>query len=52
MSGKNMSEKIVKELIEQKKTAKIDGFKSKAGKEFSACLVLNMEAKKIELTFD
>lgn len=52
MSGKTMTEKIVKELIEQKKTDKLDGFKSKAGKEFSASLVLNMEAKKIDLSFD
>lgn len=52
MSGKTMTEKIVKELIEQKKTSKIDGFKSKAGKEFSACLVLNMDAKKIDLAFE
>ena len=52
MMGKKMTKKIVNELIENKKTKKMDGFKSKAGKEFSASLVLNTEEKKIDLSFD
>lgn len=53
MMGKKMNEKIVKELIDKKETEKLDGFKSsKTGKAFSAKLVLNMEKKKIDLSFE
>lgn len=52
MSGKTMTNEIIQELIEQKKTVKMDGFKNQSGKEFSASLVLNMEAKKVDLSFE
>ena len=48
------SEEQVKELIETGKTATIRGFKSKAGKKFDACLVLNTdeETQKVSVGFD
>lgn len=46
--GKNLSETIVKELIENKRTKqKVKGFKSKAGKTFDAYLKLDDEYKVV-----
>ena len=41
IAGKEMKESDLKDLIEKKETKKIAGFVSKAGKNFSAKLVLN-----------
>lgn len=48
-----LSEEQVKELLEKGKTAKIRGFKSKAGKKFDACLMLQKdEAGRVSAAFD
>lgn len=47
---KNISEAVAKELIEKGYTKKMKGFKSKAGKSFSASLVI--EDNKVKLNFD
>lgn len=52
ISGKKISEKIVKELLQNKKTSKLEGFKSRKGSNYSASLKLNTEEKKVELSFD
>ena len=54
IAGMVPSEEQVKELIEKGKTGTIRGFKSKAGKRFDACLVLNKEAEtgKVSVGFD
>ena len=51
-SGKKMTLDIVKKLVEEKQTDKMSGFKSANGKEYSARLVLNMEKKKIDFSFE
>ncbi|WP_097005280.1 type IA DNA topoisomerase [Lacrimispora amygdalina] len=43
IAGKEMKESDLKELIRDKKTKKIAGFVSKAGKRFSASIVLNKD---------
>lgn len=50
--GKEINETIVKTLIEKGKTEKVEGFKNKDKKEFSAYLVLNKEEKKIDVQYD
>lgn len=46
--GKNLSDSLVKELIENKRTKeKVKGFKSKAGKTFDAYLKLDEEYKVV-----
>ena len=40
IAGKNITSNLVKELLGKGKTKKIDGFKSKAGKDFSSSLIL------------
>ena len=47
--SKNISDSDVKELISNKKTGVIKGFKSKAGKLFNAKLIL--EDNKIKFDF-
>ncbi len=47
----NISEENLEALVTEGKTPVIDGFKSKAGKNFSAALKLNQEEKKIEFDF-
>ena len=44
------TEKVIR-LIEKGKTSLIKGFKSKAGKEFDAYLVVDKTAKKSSLSF-
>lgn len=51
-SGKKMTLDIVKKLVEEKQTDKMSGFKSANGKEYSARLVLNIEKKKIDFSFE
>lgn len=45
IAGKTITKTIAKELIEKGRTNKIDGFKSKAGKSFSASLVIQADGK-------
>lgn len=51
-SGKKMTIDIVKKLVEEKQTDKMSGFKSANGKEYSARLILNIEKKKIDFSFE
>lgn len=48
IANKSLTAKNIKDLIEKGKTAKIKGFKSKAGKSFDAVLVI----KDDKITFD
>lgn len=41
ISGKKLTQKNIKDLLEKRETSKIKGFKSKAGKEFEAILTVN-----------
>ncbi len=53
IAGKSLSEANVKQLLTEKKTETIRGFKSKAGKKFDACLILKAdETGKEQITFD
>ncbi|MCL1950777.1 MAG: DNA topoisomerase [Turicibacter sp.] len=52
IAGKDLSTAHLKDLLTTGKSSKIEGFKSKAGKKFSASLKLNPETKKIEFQFD
>ncbi|MBO6015811.1 MAG: topoisomerase C-terminal repeat-containing protein, partial [Lachnospiraceae bacterium] len=54
IAGKDLSKEIVKNLISEKKTETIRGFKGKSGKKFDACLVLsqNQENSHWEVQFD
>jgi DNA topoisomerase-3 len=45
LAGKTLSKTNIKMLCEKKKTSKIKGFKSKAGKAFAANLLLDKENK-------
>lgn len=45
IAGKKITDANVKALIKKKKTGKISGFKSKAGKPFTAALVMDKEGK-------
>lgn len=47
ISGKNISEKMVIDLIEKKKTGLIKGFTSREGKKYNAYLTLNDEGKVV-----
>ena len=49
--GKAIATEQVIKLIEKGKTSLIKGFKSKAGKEFDAYLVVDKTAKKIKFEF-
>lgn len=51
IAGKELDEEMVKKLLTEKSTDKIDGFISKKGAEFSAKLVLN-EENRIVFNFD
>jgi len=50
VARKKLSAPTIKSLIVNKKTGVIKGFKSKAGKSFEACLLLNKEGK-VEFEF-
>ena len=53
IAGKNLSASNVKQLLTEGKTDTIRGFKSKAGKKFDACLVLEKdESGKTVVNFD
>jgi DNA topoisomerase-3 len=53
IAGKTLSVSNVKQLLTEKKTDTIRGFKSKAGKKFDACLILKQnEAGQPEISFD
>lgn len=49
--SKKLTDNQVGQLLTKGRTAQIAGFKSKAGKSFSAALKLNPETKKIEFDF-
>ena len=51
VSGKRVSEAQAKQLLTKGRTAQLKGFKSKAGKPFSAALKLD-EAHKVRLEFE
>ena len=51
MAGKKITTTNAKQLLDKKETAAIDGFVSKAGKKFSAKLVIG-EDNKISFSFD
>lgn len=48
--SKKLSITIIKELLEKGKTKTINGFKSKAGKTFSASLII--DGNKVKLNFE
>lgn len=53
IAGKNLSASSVKQLLTEGRTDTIRGFKSKNGKKFDACLVLEKdEAGKVSVQFD
>lgn len=55
IAGKSLSAANVKQLLTEKKTATIRGFKSKNGKKFDACLVLKDDEQgrpSIQFDFD
>uniref|UniRef100_UPI004056AC1F DNA topoisomerase n=1 Tax=Agathobacter sp. TaxID=2021311 RepID=UPI004056AC1F len=53
IAGKTLSASAVKQLLAEKKTNTIRGFKSKTGKKFDACLILeNDETGKPVVKFD
>lgn len=47
IAGKDLSEPAVRELINTGRTGTIRGFKSKTGKKFDACLILDKDEKGI-----
>ena len=51
VAGKKLTESQVKAICEKGKTGAIKGFMSKAGKEFTARLVLNRATRKLEFEF-
>ena len=51
VAGKKMTPEIVRQLLAEGRTELIDGFMSKAGRAFSAYLVLSKDKKKAEFEF-
>jgi DNA topoisomerase-3 len=51
VSGKRISEAQARQLLKEGRTGKLKGFKSKAGKPYSAALVLGND-HKVKLEFD
>ena len=51
IAGKTVTKDILEQLISYGKTDILNGFKKKAGGTFSAALVINKEAKKIDFDF-
>lgn len=49
ISGKKLTQKNVKDLLEKQETGKLKGFKSKAGKPFNASLIV--KDKKVTFSF-
>ncbi len=53
IADKEISQAFLKQLLNEKKTETIRGFKSKAGKKFDACLVLKKDENgKSQISFD
>lgn len=53
IAGKSLSASVVKQLLTEKKTDTIRGFKSKSGKKFDSCLILTEgEDGKPSIQFD
>lgn len=52
IAGKKINDNIAKDLIRNKITKKITGFKSKTGNSFDAKLKINEITKKVEFEFD
>jgi len=52
IGNRKMEESEVRELVEKGQIGPLDGFRSKAGKPFSAMLRYNKEEKKAEFLFD
>lgn len=55
VAGKSLSASSVKQLLTEKKTGTIRGFKSKSGKKFDACLILKEDEQgrpSIQFDFD
>jgi DNA topoisomerase-3 len=52
IAGRDLSDEEVTELLTEGKTSVLSGFTSKAKKKFSASLVLNREADKVNIGFD
>ncbi|NDC75352.1 type IA DNA topoisomerase [bacterium] len=51
VAGKKMTPEIIRQLLTEGRTELIDGFMSKAGRAFSAYLVLSKDKKKAEFEF-
>ena len=51
VAGKKMTPEIIRQLLTEGRTELIDGFMSKAGRSFSAYLVLSKDKKKAEFEF-
>jgi DNA topoisomerase-3 len=52
VGNRKMSEAEVKEILANGQVGPLDGFRSRAGKPFSAVLRYNKEEKKVEFVFD
>jgi DNA topoisomerase-3 len=52
ISNKKISKELAEKLLSGKETEKLEGFKSKAGKPFSAKLKLDLESGKVNFQFD
>lgn len=51
MSGKKLTEKLVRQLLREGSTDPVEGFRSKAGKPFTAALRWDPEARKVAFRF-
>ena len=51
IAGKTLSKEEIEQLCENKETEVLDGFTSKAGKEFSCKLVINKRKKEVKMDF-
>lgn len=52
MSGRTISERMVKALLKTGRSQMVKGFKSRAGKEFSAALSWDVEQRKVRFAFE
>lgn len=51
IASKELSEKIIEALVHKGQTAVMNGFKSQAGKAFSASLYIDIENKKVSMKY-
>lgn len=51
MAGKKLAEKLVRQLVKEGRTEPVDGFKSKAGKPFTASLSWDRTQNKVVFAF-